>query len=227
MTNSTTTPNNQEPKIPNVEDGTKYCGTSYEHASTTCTQPCPHGKDDCPDGMSCYAHTPCEEKKSFYCGLSWNNAASSCQLPCPTGRDDENSGGDSNSSPTPADANPPTNGDDKNDQTSPPKDNGDGDQAIPPEDNGDGEQTIPPEGNEDGEQTIPGNEGAVDSPPPLPPPKSTPPETPTTVVHPSLTPPCNVLIPVRHIPTRNVPMESSAMEIHPDRHEIRIIVERI
>lgn len=84
-----TTPSNQEPKVPNVEDGSKYCGTSYEHASTTCTQPCPHGKDDCPDGMSCYAHTPCEEKKSFYCGLSWNNAASSCQLPCPSGNDDD------------------------------------------------------------------------------------------------------------------------------------------
>ncbi len=88
-TNTTTTPNNQEPKVPNVEDGTKYCGTSYEHASTTCAQPCPRGKEDCPDGMSCYAHTPCEEKKSFYCGLSWNNAASSCQLPCATGSDED------------------------------------------------------------------------------------------------------------------------------------------
>jgi len=89
LANSTTANDNQEPKIPNVEDGSKYCGTSYEHASTTCTQPCPHGKDDCPEGMSCYAHTPCEQKQSFYCGLSWNNAASSCQLPCPSGSDDE------------------------------------------------------------------------------------------------------------------------------------------
>ncbi|KAL3807828.1 LOW QUALITY PROTEIN: hypothetical protein ACHAXA_002148 [Cyclostephanos tholiformis] len=192
MTNSTTTPNNQEPKIPNVEDGTKYCGTSYEHASTSCTQPCPHGRLS--RRYVVLRAYSLRGKKSFYCGLSWNNAASSCQLPCPTGRDDEcptgthcyayttcdktqtfmcgttfeeastlcnkpcpsgkstdcpvnmscfthttcrNSGGDSNSSPTPADANPPTNGDDKNDQTSPPEDNGDGDQAIPPKDNGD------------------------------------------------------------------------------------------
>ncbi|KAL3807829.1 LOW QUALITY PROTEIN: hypothetical protein ACHAXA_002149, partial [Cyclostephanos tholiformis] len=75
------------PKIPNVEDGTKYCGKSYEHASTTCTQPCPHGRLS--RRYVVLRAYSLRGKKSFYCGLSWNNAASSCQLPCPTGRDDE------------------------------------------------------------------------------------------------------------------------------------------
>ena len=78
------------PKTPNVEEGAKYCGYSYEHAATMCTQPCPNGlSKDCPVGMSCYTHTPCEEINSFYCGLSWNNAASSCRTPCPSGTDSD------------------------------------------------------------------------------------------------------------------------------------------
>ena len=78
------------PTVPDVEDGTKYCGYTYEHASNECTQPCPTGQNDsCPDGMSCYAHTPCEERGTFYCGNSWNNAASSCQFACPSGTDEE------------------------------------------------------------------------------------------------------------------------------------------
>ena len=74
------------PTIPDVEEGTKYCGYSYEHAATTCTEACQSGSsDECPSGMSCYSHTPCEEKNTFYCGISWNNAASSCRYPCPSG----------------------------------------------------------------------------------------------------------------------------------------------
>ena len=50
---------------------TFYCGTSFQNASETCRVPCPNGmKNECPDGMSCYSSTPCEEKGSFYCGLS-------------------------------------------------------------------------------------------------------------------------------------------------------------
>lgn len=78
------------PKVPDVEDGTKYCGYSYEHAATMCTQACPSGHgDECPESMSCFSHTPCEEMGSFYCGVSWNNASSSCQYPCPTGTDSD------------------------------------------------------------------------------------------------------------------------------------------
>ncbi|KAK1748815.1 chitinase [Skeletonema marinoi] len=78
------------PIEPAVDDGTKYCGYSYEHAATECTQPCESGlSEGCPEGMSCYSHTPCEEKNTFYCGISWNNAASSCRYPCPSGTDSE------------------------------------------------------------------------------------------------------------------------------------------
>ena len=80
----------QAPIEPAVDDGTKYCGYSYEHAATECTQPCESGlSEGCPEGMSCYSHTPCEEKNTFYCGISWNNAASSCRYPCPSGTDSE------------------------------------------------------------------------------------------------------------------------------------------
>ncbi|KAL7473134.1 hypothetical protein ACHAXS_013507, partial [Conticribra weissflogii] len=74
------------PTLPDVEEGTKYCGYDYVNAATECTAPCPSGmSEDCPDGMSCYSHTPCEERNTFYCGVSWNNAASSCKFPCPSG----------------------------------------------------------------------------------------------------------------------------------------------
>ena len=77
-----------DPGTPTVEEGTKYCGYSFEDAATSCTQACPNGlSNECPEGMSCYSHTPCEDTSSFYCGLSWNNAASSCQTPCPSGTD--------------------------------------------------------------------------------------------------------------------------------------------
>jgi len=77
------------PVTPDVEDGTQYCGYSFEHASQACTKACPYGAKQCSDGMSCYAHTSCESKEAFFCGFSWNNAASSCQFPCPSGTDEE------------------------------------------------------------------------------------------------------------------------------------------
>ena len=76
--------------VPDVEEGTKYCGYSYEQAATECSQACPSGSsEECPVGMSCFAHTPCEETGQYYCGTSWNNAASSCQYACPSGTDEE------------------------------------------------------------------------------------------------------------------------------------------
>lgn len=39
-----------------------YCGKDWEHAITTCSKPCPSGlSDDCDQGETCFAGTPCAE----------------------------------------------------------------------------------------------------------------------------------------------------------------------
>lgn len=61
-----------------------YCGSTFEEASMTCSQPCPSGTHaECPDSQFCFPNTPCQDRKSYFCGISWNDAATSCLIPCP------------------------------------------------------------------------------------------------------------------------------------------------
>ena len=51
---------------PSVLDGEAasqaFCGTSWDDAISTCSKPCPSGiSDDCPQGETCFAGTPCGE----------------------------------------------------------------------------------------------------------------------------------------------------------------------
>jgi hypothetical protein len=47
--------------------------------------------EECPDGMSCYAHTTClgTDPSSYFCGASFEDASLSCANPCPSGSSDE------------------------------------------------------------------------------------------------------------------------------------------
>jgi hypothetical protein len=37
-----------------------YCGSSFDEASSTCTDPCPSGLDaECPGNEKCHKYTPC------------------------------------------------------------------------------------------------------------------------------------------------------------------------
>jgi hypothetical protein len=74
-----------------------YCGTSFDEASSTCTDPCPSGLDEeCPGSETCHKYTPCADgipefsvpsaapSDSYYCGTSFDDA-SRCIIQCPSG----------------------------------------------------------------------------------------------------------------------------------------------
>ncbi len=77
-----------------------FCGTSFDQASTTCSNPCPSGLDsDCPNQQTCFKYTPCndtdplEEEPSvlpypvdtYYCGNDFVDASTMCNMPCRSG----------------------------------------------------------------------------------------------------------------------------------------------
>jgi len=70
-----------------------YCGDSFSMANTTCSNPCPDGRDQtCPKGMKCYAQTSCSNMSpiqsknihegSSFCGRNFTDASTSCRLQC-------------------------------------------------------------------------------------------------------------------------------------------------
>jgi hypothetical protein len=69
------------------------CGHSWKEAASTCSDPCPSGEhSDCPNGMKCFAYTPCNNAGSFYCGTDFDEAGS-CDKPCPSGDSKDCPGG--------------------------------------------------------------------------------------------------------------------------------------
>jgi hypothetical protein len=66
---------------------TYFCGTNFQDASTTCSKPCPSGKDnECLGlGETCHGNTECGLRESFFCGTSWFDASDKCSQPCPDG----------------------------------------------------------------------------------------------------------------------------------------------
>lgn len=89
----------QTESIPPTES--YFCGTSFEHASAICAQPCPmKTSDQCPLDMHCFAHTTCLStqssvqddtmttfssdipSESYFCGSSYEDASDKCSFPC-------------------------------------------------------------------------------------------------------------------------------------------------
>lgn len=85
---------------------TNFCGTSWEDASTDCSnkQPCPLGTDEECEIGTCWADTACDTaaggglvfdnenpKHSRFCGIGWNEAKDNCSpaTHCPSGSKDE------------------------------------------------------------------------------------------------------------------------------------------
>lgn len=72
-----------------VPEDSFYCGVTFAHASDVCGVPCPNGRTDCPQGLTCFGNTPCGDKSSFFCGASYADANDSCTMPCPNGSANE------------------------------------------------------------------------------------------------------------------------------------------
>ena len=76
--------------VPTAPPDSYFCGTSYDDAATACADACPSGlHEDCPDGLLCFASTPCSDRGSFFCGAAWEEAAATCTEPCESGRNSD------------------------------------------------------------------------------------------------------------------------------------------
>ena len=74
-----------------------YCGNNFIEADSSCDIPCPSGlTSDCPENLTCFAHTTCAVEEpvieptsdvadSYFCGATFDEATRDCSLPCPTG----------------------------------------------------------------------------------------------------------------------------------------------
>ena len=82
-----------------ADKGTFYCGNNFVDAGSNCDTPCPSGlSSECPENLTCFAHTQCDKEpmvaaveapkgpaESNFCGASFDEATRDCSLPCPTG----------------------------------------------------------------------------------------------------------------------------------------------
>lgn len=83
------------------DPATLWCGATYDDAAVSCHKPCPsENDDDCPEGMSCFAGSSCQEegvpvvRENYRCGVSWDDAAGNCGAECQKDEDCDGENGE-------------------------------------------------------------------------------------------------------------------------------------